>query len=87
MTVYRVGTIHNYIGLSTDTMPTGVPVGSRLFAIDNKSWYVCYDKIHWTSETTGTPLSTPSASNSPSNSPSASPSNSPSASPSASPST
>lgn len=88
MTVFRITTIQKYVGLSTDTMPLA-PIGSELFATDNKSTYVCYDGIHWSSRGVGAAvLSTPSASMSPSVSPSLSPSasRSPSVSPSASPS-
>jgi hypothetical protein len=83
MTVYKITTISKYIGLSTDTMPADVPIGSELFAVDNKCTYVCYDGTNWTSKgDAGTALNTPSASESPSKSPSESPSESPSVSPS-----
>lgn len=83
MAVYQVTTIKKFIGLSTDTMPTDVPIGSEFWARDNKTTYICYDGTNWTSKgDSGTPLSTPSASDSPSSSPSVSPSVSPSTSPS-----
>ena len=86
MTVKLITQIHRYIGLSTDTKPTSVPVGSEFFAYDTKRSYVCYDGTNWTTDDIVEASPSVSPSNSPSNSPSVSPSNSPSESPSESPS-
>ncbi len=39
--------IHKYIGASTDTKPTGVPVGSTFFAYNTGIMYICYDGTNW----------------------------------------
>jgi hypothetical protein len=40
MAVVETATINNYIGLSSDTKPTGVPAGSRLIEIDTNDVYI-----------------------------------------------
>jgi len=37
-----------YLGLSTDTKPTGVAVGSRCYETDTKLWYLTADGSTWT---------------------------------------
>ena len=41
------GATQRFIGLSTDTKPTGVPVGSTIYDRDAHTWYVCYDGTNW----------------------------------------
>jgi len=41
-------TVHaTYIGLSTDTKPTGVPVGSTFYEYNNRRMYITYDGTLW----------------------------------------
>ena len=40
-------TTGRFIGLSTDTKPTGVPVGSFLWEYDTDDTYVTYDGTNW----------------------------------------
>lgn len=51
MAVKRIATKSRYIGLSTDTKPTGVPVGSTFYEYDSSRRYVTYDGTNWSSET------------------------------------
>lgn len=47
MAVKNEESIQRFIGLSTDTKPTGVQIGSRFFEYDSKDTYLCYDKTNW----------------------------------------
>jgi hypothetical protein len=53
MTVRLVTVIQNYIGLSTDTMPTSVKPGSTFWAWDTNARYVTYDGTNWVTERIG----------------------------------
>lgn len=46
-TVYQETTIHRYIGHSTGSKPTGVPIGSTYFAWDTAILYITYDGTNW----------------------------------------
>ena len=48
MAVKLIGTIQRYIGLSTDTKPTGVPVGSEFEEHNTGAVYKTYDGTNWT---------------------------------------
>jgi len=37
----------HFIGLSTDTKPTGVPVGSTFLEYNSGQTWVCYDGTNW----------------------------------------
>ncbi len=50
--VTKITSISTYIGLSTDTKPTGVPVGSRFYEYDTCMIYECYDGTLWAAKTT-----------------------------------
>lgn len=43
----RMSVPHFYIGLSTDTKPTGVEVGSRSYETDTGDWYITADGTVW----------------------------------------
>jgi hypothetical protein len=43
MAVQRITTIEHFIGLSTDTKPTGVHIGSEFFEYDSGQVWYCYD--------------------------------------------
>jgi len=47
MTVQSMSTIECFIGLSTDTKPTGVPIGSRFYAYDTRTDFITYDGTNW----------------------------------------
>jgi len=47
MAVQLIGSISKYLGLSTDTKPTSVPVGSVFIETDTRDVYICYDKTNW----------------------------------------
>ncbi len=47
MAVKHIESINSFIGLSTDTKPTGVQVGSRFFEYNLKDTYVSYDGTNW----------------------------------------
>src|SRR3972149_5906809 len=47
MTVLRETTIQRFVGLSSDSKPTSVPVGSTLFEWDTKNNYKSYDGTNW----------------------------------------
>ena len=47
MAVLKEATIARWIGLSTDTKPTGVPVGATFYEYDTKLWYKTYDGTNW----------------------------------------
>ncbi len=51
MTVKLIATKSRYIGLSTDTKPTGVPVGSTFYEYNTSNRFVTYDGTNWTRET------------------------------------
>ena len=46
--VYSVGSLNNnFIGLSTDTKPSGVNIGSKFWEYDTSIDYICYDGENW----------------------------------------
>ncbi len=47
MAVKKEATISRWIGLSTDTKPTSVPVGSTFFEYDTKLLCITYDGTNW----------------------------------------
>lgn len=47
MSVTKEATIQRWIGLSTDTKPTSVPVGATFYEYDTKLWYKTYDGTNW----------------------------------------
>ncbi len=50
MAVKFVATINRWIGLSTDTKPTSVPVGSEFFEYDTRKTFMTYDGNNWIRE-------------------------------------
>ena len=50
MTVKFVATINRWIGHSTDTKPTSVPVGSKFFEYDKIKTFITYDGTNWIRE-------------------------------------
>ena len=48
MTEKLIATIQRWVGLSTDTKPTSVLVGSTFWEYDTKLEYVTYDGTNWT---------------------------------------
>jgi len=40
-------TIQRFVGLSTDTKPTGVPVGSTFYEYNTRTYYITYDGTNW----------------------------------------
>lgn len=48
MAVKLMTTIQRWVGLSTDTKPTGVAVGSTLLEYDTKLLFITYDGTNWT---------------------------------------
>jgi hypothetical protein len=48
MTVKLGADVRNYIGLSTDTKPTGVPIMSTFYEYDTRRIYITYDGTNWT---------------------------------------
>jgi len=47
MTINLLRTVKHFIGLSTDTKPTGVPIGSDFWAYDTGVLFVTYDGTNW----------------------------------------
>ena len=47
MTVKLMTTISTYIGASTDTKPTSVPIGSTFYEYDTRVDYITYDGTNW----------------------------------------
>lgn len=47
MTVKKLTTIARYTGLSTDTKPTSVPVGSTFWEYNTRDMYITYDGTNW----------------------------------------
>lgn len=47
MAVKLMGTIQNWVGLSTDSKPTSVAVGSTFLEYDTKLRYITYDGTNW----------------------------------------
>lgn len=49
MTIRKESAISRWLGLSTDTKPTGatVPVGSTFFEFDTNDTYITYDSTNW----------------------------------------
>ena len=50
MTVQLMTTIQRWTGLSTDTKPTSVPVGSKFFEYDTNKMFMTYDGTNWIRE-------------------------------------
>ena len=48
MTVKIIKSAYRYLGLSTDTKPTEVPVGSVFKETDTLDVFICYDGTLWT---------------------------------------
>jgi hypothetical protein len=48
MTVKFVATTNRWLGLSSDTKPTGVRIGSIFFEYDTLKTYITYDGTNWT---------------------------------------
>ena len=48
MTVALIKNIQRWVGLSTDTKPTGVPVMSEFYEYNTRITYVTYDGTNWT---------------------------------------
>ena len=48
MAVILTRVIQRFIGLSTDTKPTGVPIMSRFYEYNTRNTYVSYDGTNWT---------------------------------------
>jgi len=49
--ITRMSIPAEYIGLSTDTKPTGVEIGSRCFETDTGNWYITEDGTNWVLDT------------------------------------
>ena len=47
MTVVLVNAIKTYVGVSGDSNPTGVPVGSMFRETDTYDVYITYDGTNW----------------------------------------
>ena len=47
MAVKLVTTIQRWVGLSTDTKPTGVQVGSTFYEFNSHITYITYDGTNW----------------------------------------
>lgn len=47
MAVKQITTIETYIGASTDSKPTGVPVGSIFYEYNTYKRFVTYDGTNW----------------------------------------
>jgi len=47
MAVALIAYAHEYVGLSTDSKPTGVPAGSTFFEYDSHELYITYDGTNW----------------------------------------
>lgn len=47
MAIALVGALKRFVGLSTDTFPSGVGVGSTYWAWDTSVKYICYDGDNW----------------------------------------
>ncbi len=50
MAVKFITSHKNFIGLSTDTKPTSVPVGSKFFEYDKIKTFITYDGTNWIRE-------------------------------------
>jgi hypothetical protein len=47
MTVTLIATNNRYLGLSTDTKPVGVTVGSEFYEYNTKLTYITHDGTNW----------------------------------------
>ena len=47
MAVILITAVKKYVGLSTDTKPTGVPAGSTFFEYDSHELHVTYNGTNW----------------------------------------
>ncbi len=47
MAIGEIKTTNKYIGLSSDTKPTSVPVGSEFFETDTGDTYITYNGTNW----------------------------------------
>ncbi|KKM86988.1 hypothetical protein LCGC14_1273400 [marine sediment metagenome] len=50
MAVKFITSHKNFIGLSTDTKPTSVPVGSKFIEYDRTKTFITYDGTNWIRE-------------------------------------
>lgn len=48
MAVILLRVIQRWIGLSTDTKPTGVPVMSQFYEYNTRNTYISHDGTNWT---------------------------------------
>lgn len=48
MAVKLITTVKRWVGLSTDTKPTGVPIMSEFYEYNRRRIYVSYDGTNWT---------------------------------------
>ena len=53
MTVLRITSIERYVGLSGDSKPTGVPVGSTFLESNTNAKYITPDGTNWSVEKVG----------------------------------
>ena len=54
----QINSINKFIGLSTDTKPTGVPVSSTFYEYDTGDLYITYDGTNWLNKPTHSILKT-----------------------------
>lgn len=47
MAVYLIQNAETYIGASTDSKPTGVPIGSIFYEYNTYKRFVTYDGTNW----------------------------------------
>ena len=47
MAIKFITSIERFLGLSTDTKPTSVPIGSEFYEYDSRDLYVTYDGTNW----------------------------------------
>ena len=47
MAVVLMATVKNFVGLSTDSKPTGVPASSTFFEYDSHELHITYDGTNW----------------------------------------
>ena len=47
MAVLLASNVHHYTGLSSDSKPTGVPVGSLFYEYDTRMTWITYDGTNW----------------------------------------
>lgn len=47
MAVVSITVAKNFVGLSTDSKPTGVPAGSTFLEYDSHELHITYDGTNW----------------------------------------